>query len=123
MGVAVHASVQVAEGLAKRTLFPCSCGLTGGNKSKRTDCHFTSLHNKSPSLHTRSRRERREYSAHHHHNHKCQTLRRTPLGEGRRGEEEGGKMGGVEGGKWRRETDRCQKRSDRKKERGSPPLR
>lgn len=32
-------------------------------------------------------------------------------------------MGGVEGETWRKETDRFQKRSDRKKERGSPPLR
>ena len=30
----VHASVQVAEGLAKPPPFPYSCGLTGGNKKK-----------------------------------------------------------------------------------------
>ncbi|KAI9529134.1 hypothetical protein NQZ68_013441 [Dissostichus eleginoides] len=62
---------RVAEGLAKPPPFPYSCGLTGGNKRKRIDYHstITSLHDKSPSLHPRGRRERREDSAHHHHNH------------------------------------------------------
>lgn len=93
----LYASVQVAEGLAKLPLFPCSCGLTGRRrkkkiKKKRTDYNstITSLHDKSPSLHPRGRREGREDSAHHHyhHNHHWQTMRRTPLGGG--GREEGG---------------------------------
>lgn len=46
VAVHVHVSVQVAEGLAKPPPFPCSCGLTGGNKRKRADYHstITSLH-------------------------------------------------------------------------------
>lgn len=45
----LYASVQVAEGLAKLPLFPCSCGLTGRRKKKRkkkTDYNstITSLH-------------------------------------------------------------------------------
>lgn len=44
----LYASVQVAEGLAKLPLFPCSCGLTGRrkNRKKRTDYNstITSLH-------------------------------------------------------------------------------
>lgn len=73
MYVCVHASVQVAEGLARPPPFPYSCGLTGGNKRKRIDYHstITSLHcttKAHPSIPAVGEK-RREDSAHHHHNH------------------------------------------------------
>lgn len=40
----LHASVQVAEGLAKLPLFPCSCGLTGRRKKKGLTTTPLSLH-------------------------------------------------------------------------------
>ncbi len=60
----VHASVQVAEGQAKRPPFPYACGLTVGNKRKRTDYHstITSLHcttKAHPSIPTVGEREER----------------------------------------------------------------
>lgn len=44
----LHASVQVAEGLAKLPLFPCSCGLTGRRKKKRTDYNSTITSRQKP---------------------------------------------------------------------------
>lgn len=119
MSAFVHASVQVAEGLAKPPPFPYSCGLTGGNQRKRIDYHstITSLHcttKAHPSIPAVGEREERTALT-------TTTTTTNRHEENTAGRREGGKEGGGGEGERRRKRKGTRTSEQMREERFSSP--